>query len=158
MQISTQISNQTKILASNCNSIASDARCWYDPSNPCRSYKLHLNDAFERSVAFHLFFVVANHSTFQFSTVTYENIINSNSNVIENNKNINTKNNKNSNKSNENKVEILAFEQIIKNDREKFLNEEEQDNLKKLRLLQHSASNEKLGFFFYFCSTIILYY
>jgi hypothetical protein len=57
---------RVEISAAKCNVTMRDPRCWFDFTNPCRTYNLNLEDGFERAVAMVLLMVVACHHSFIF--------------------------------------------------------------------------------------------
>eukprot|EP01038_Epipyxis_sp_PR26KG_P006330 gene6330-8716_t len=122
MQISIEVGSRVNISAANCNTIATDSRCWYDPSQPCREYELNLDKPYDRAVAFHVLHVVATHSTFILVKSEYEA-----PGVAVG------------------RGECLELVQIMMSDKEQFFDEEQANILKGLRFLQKAAANEQLG-------------
>ena len=52
------------ISAKSCNTQVIDPECWFDFNQPCEEYELDLSDSFDRSVAFQLCRIMANHMTY----------------------------------------------------------------------------------------------
>lgn len=120
MQTSIVLGSRVTLTAGGSNMIAQDARCWYDPSMPCRDYQLNLSEPFHRAVAFHLLQTVATHSTLIFSNFMYE-------------------------PPSGGKATKLQLVQSLSTDRENYFDEEQKNVLKGLRLLLEAASNSALG-------------
>lgn len=119
MQISVAVGSRMTISAANCNTITADDRCWYDPTHPCRDYKLDLSKPFERAIAFHLLGFIAAHSTYVISRASYQ--------------------------APGSAVQTLKLIQGISLEKEKYFDEEQLTMLKGLRLFQQAASNSQLG-------------
>ncbi len=121
MQVSIALGSRIKLDAKNCNTITTDERCWYDPTQPCRDYELHLYRPFDRAVAFNLLNLVASHSTLIFSNIQYEEIPNSG------------------------KLDKIRLIQSTAKDRELYFDDEQKKILAGYRLVQAAASNHVLG-------------
>lgn len=119
MQVSMSLGSRVSLQAKNCNTIVVDARCWYNPSNPCRTYTLRLDRPFDRAVAFHLLHIVATHNSYIFQTSTYE---------LE--------------KGNPQPLKLI---QGVAKDREVSFDEDQKKNLAGLRLVVQAASNTQLA-------------
>ncbi|RYH24941.1 hypothetical protein EON65_16165 [archaeon] len=119
MQVSMSLGSRVSLQAKNCNTIVTDGRCWYNPSNPCRSYSLKLDRPFDRAVAFHLLHIVATHNSYIFQTSTYE---------LE-----------------KGNPQPLKLVQGIAKDREVSFDEDQKKNLAGLRLVVQAASNTQLA-------------
>ncbi len=72
MLIPTATGNRTTVSARGCNTQLKDGSCWFDSKYPCRKYNLDLSDPFQRSVAFQVLRIAANHQTFILQDVTYQ--------------------------------------------------------------------------------------
>ena len=121
LQLSMVVGSRATVSAANCNTIANDDRCWYDPDQPCKEYDLDLSKAFDRAVAFHLTQTIANHSTFVFEYVMYEESPGSK------------------------QPQTLNLKQVVFSDREKYFDDEQMRLLAGLRRMKDAASNVELG-------------
>ena len=121
LQLSMVLGSRATVSAANCNTITNDDRCWYDPDQPCKEYELDMSKAFDRAVAFHLTQTIANHSTFVFEYVMYEESPGSK------------------------QPQTLNLKQAVFSDREKYFDEEQMRLLAGLRRMKDAASNVELG-------------
>jgi hypothetical protein len=72
MNVPSVVGSRIDISARGCNIDIVDDSCWFDESNPCGNYSLNLSHPFERAIAFKLLSIVANHTSYILSKVTYE--------------------------------------------------------------------------------------
>jgi Ran GTPase-activating protein (RanGAP) involved in mRNA processing and transport len=75
MLVPMTVGDRTNITANGSNILIKDSRCWFDPNNACRSYKLDLNHPFERAVAFMLMRIIATHPTYIFKDIKHVPVI-----------------------------------------------------------------------------------
>lgn len=72
MLIPTSCGGRVKVSAKNCNHQVKDPQCWFNFNQPCDDYELKLSHPFDRSVAFQLLRIMANHMTFIGVKVSYQ--------------------------------------------------------------------------------------
>jgi hypothetical protein len=72
MLIPTSCGGRVSISAKNCNTQVKDPLCWFNFSQPCQKYELDLSDSFDRSVAFQLIRIMANHVTYVGKDISYQ--------------------------------------------------------------------------------------
>lgn len=119
MLISVALGSRLTLHAKNCNTIATDDRCTYNPSQPCGQHTLNLSKPFDRAVAFHLLHVAATHNSFIISSAIYE--------------------------ASKGSSQPLKLVQSVAHDRETFFDEDQKKNIAGLRLVVLAASNTQLA-------------
>jgi hypothetical protein len=72
MNVPSVVGSRIDLSARGCNIDIIDDSCWFDQSNPCGTYSLNLSKPFERAIAFKLLNIVANHTSYILSKITYE--------------------------------------------------------------------------------------
>jgi hypothetical protein len=72
MQVPTATGNRVQVSARGCNTQLRDDKCWFDQKYPCRKYELDLSNPFDRSIAFQVLRIAANHQTFILKDVSYQ--------------------------------------------------------------------------------------
>jgi Ran GTPase-activating protein (RanGAP) involved in mRNA processing and transport len=119
MLIPTSCGGRCSISAKNCNTQVRDDQCWFNFSQPCQVYALDLSDSFDRSVAFQLLRIMANHVTYVGRDVSYEHPAEKGQRPI---------------------VEKMEFLQIVTTEKMDYFDEKQQllyDDLELLRIASH---------------------
>jgi hypothetical protein len=60
---------RVEVSAKKCNITMRDPRCWFDFDKPCKTYKLDMEDGFERAVCMILLLVIACHHSYVFESI-----------------------------------------------------------------------------------------
>ena len=72
IMVPAAVGSRIELVAKGCNFDIRNPDFWFDVDNPSGQYKLDLTDPFERSIAFKLLQIVANHHTLVFAKSSYE--------------------------------------------------------------------------------------